>query len=192
MAKIAGSYFVHFEIPETEYTFTGNARNAEFHPTAGDKSADMRALNSYGSNTAVKFITENSVTIKRARIVGAGAPGLQAGNALPFMACRLSMFAGVGHGEGEPVDVLDSFHLSLTNWGEWQDVNKTFSPYANAAALESLPQICDLFINGGADSLFWCDDFNLQDDFVGQTVKPVLELEIDTAGMYDTDTRNVF
>lgn len=192
MAKIAGSYFVHFEIPGTEYTFTGNARNAQFHPTAGDKRADMRALNSSGSNTAVKFITQNSITIKRARIVGAGAPGLQAGNASPFLACRVSLFAGVDHGEGEPVDRLDSTHISLMNWGEWQDVNKTFTPYDNAAALESLPQICDLFIDGGANSLFWCDDFNLQEDFAGQTVKPILELEIDTAGMYDTDTRNVF
>lgn len=192
MAKIAGSYFVHFEIPGTEYTFTGNARNAQFHPTAGDKLADMRALNSYGSNTAVKFITQNSITIKRARIVGAGAPGLQTGNASPFLACHVSLFAGVENGEDVPPSDLDGFFVSLTRWGEWQDVNKTFTPFANAAALESLPQLCDLFINGGADSLFWCDDFNLQEDFVGQTVKPILELEIDTAGMYDTDTRNVF
>lgn len=192
MAKIAGSYFVHFEIPETEYKFMGNARNAEFHPTAGEKLADLRALNSTGSNTRVKFITESSITIKCARIIGAGAAELQAGTASPFLACRLSLFAGIEHGEGEPVDVLDGFHISLTKWGEWQKVNKTFSPYANAAALESLPQICDLFVNGGSDSQFWCDDFNMQDVFINQKVKPILELEIDAAGMYDTDTRNVF
>ena len=189
MANVQGKYLLRFVVPETSYTFTNNARNAAFHPTAGDKMVDLRALNSSGTNTRVHFISAYKCTILRACIVPNGAPGLQAGNNTPYAAATVKFIVGQDDGLGG-IDAFTLVNLTFPNWGEWIEINKTFNPFE--ANLDPLPQLCDLFIRGGSDSMFYCDDFNLQADFVGQDVTPIIELEIDTAGLYDTDTHNIF
>jgi hypothetical protein len=34
------------------------------------------------------------------------------------------------------------------------------------------------------NSIFYVDDFNLQEDFVGQGITPIIEMEIETAGLF--------
>lgn len=191
MAEIAGKYFLHTLIENTSYELTGNDRNADFHSTAGDVQLGIYALNSRASNTLVKLIPQYDFIITRARIVAAGGHGLQAGTAAPFIAAKIGIYAGVDHGDGT-FDNFDDCYFTLTNWGEWQDINKTIKPHKYT--LSPLPQLCDLILrnSGGFYNTFYCDDYNLQEDYVGQTIKPVLEMEVKTAGMYDVDDRVEF
>lgn len=191
MAAIAGKYFLHTLIENTSYELTGNDRNADFHSTAGDVQLGVYALNSRASNTLIHLLPQNDFCIKRARIIAAGGHGLQAGTAAPFIAAKIGIYAGNDHGDGTFTD-YDNCYFTLTNWGEWQDINKTIRPYKYT--LGPLPQLCALILKSsdGFYNSFWCDDYNLQEDYVGQTIKPVLEMEVTTAGMYDVADRVIF
>lgn len=191
MAEIAGKYFLHTLIENTSYELTGNDRNADFKSAAGDVQLGLYALNSRASNTRVSLISQYDFIITRARIVAAGGHGLQAGTAAPFIAAKIGIYAGVDHGDGT-FDNFDDCYFTLTNWGEWQDINKTIRPHKYT--LGTLPQLCDLILKSsdGFFNTFYCDDFNLQEDYVGQTIKPVLEMEVKTAGMFDVNDRVEF
>lgn len=188
---IAGKYFLHTLIENTSYELTGNDRNADFHTSAGDVQLGVYALNSRASNTIVYLLPENDFTIKRARIVAAGGHGLQPGNDTPFLAAKLCFYAGVDNGDGTFTE-LDACNMSLTKWGEWEEINKTIKPHKYTGG--TLPQLCALILrsSGGETNSFWCDDYNLQEDYVGQTIKPILEMEVETAGLFDVNDRVIF
>lgn len=188
---IAGKYFLHTLIENTSYQLTNNDRNADFHTSAGDVQLGVYALNSRSSNTIIHLLPQNDFNIRRARIVAAGGAGLQPGNDAPFLAAKLSFFAGVDNGDGTFTE-FDTCNISLTRWGEWEQINKVIRPYKYT--LGPLPQLCDLILksSGGVTNSFWCDDYNLQADYVGETIKPVLEMEVETAGLFDVNDLVIF
>ena len=78
----------------------------------------------------------------------------------------------------------------FTQWNEWEDVNVDLKPYKNIQLAES-PAVTSIEL-GQTDIDFTCDDFNIQDDYVGQGVQAMLELDVETAGLLDSDTRSIF
>ena len=39
---------------------------------------------------------------------------------------------------------------------------------------------------------FWCDDYNIQNAYKGEKTRPILEMKVDSAGMYDTVNKLIF
>ena len=188
MAEIRGKYSVYSFLPIT-YTLTGNDRQARF---AFDDTQDKIILKAQNAPSepvyGVQLVTENDVTIKRARIVPRGGAGLLASPGT--LAGQLFLNACTYDTEENRI-TLDYVHLDFLQWGEWENVNAVLTPYRNIGGAENLPRDCSLFISDAAGK-FTADDFNIQDDFVGQGVQALLEMEIETAGLSDYDTHAIF
>lgn len=188
MADIRGKYVVYSFLPIT-YTLTGKNRHGRFAFDDTQDEITLMALNApsipvYGVNV----IIQNDITIKRARIVPRGGAGLLASPGT--LAGQLFLNAYILDSE-ENRKILDYIHLDFLQWGEWENVNAVLKPYKNRAAVEDLPTMCALFISDAAGN-FTADDFNVQDDFIGHGVQALLEMEIETSGLMDYDTKAIF
>ena len=188
MAEIRGKYVVYSFLPLT-YTLTGADRHARFEFNATLDEIRLKAQNAptepvYG----VQLIVQNDTRIKRARIVPRGGAGLLASPGT--LAGQLFLNAYTYDTDNNRI-TLDSVHLDFVQWGEWENVNAVLKPYNNTGMAEPLPGACSLFISE-ANGKFTADDFNIQADFVGRGVQALLELEIETAGLSDSDTHQIF
>jgi hypothetical protein len=190
MANIAGKYFTRLIIPDTEYTFTNDAaaRNANFSPsTTGDEIVNLYATNSDALNAPVLLPVQNRFNINRVRLVSSGAPGLQPGNASPFLAGKITLGVGIEDPDNPgAVLVLDNIHITITRWDAWEDCKKALTPFRNMADINLSGYISVKFFVLKNDCSFWCDDYNLQSEYTGEKTKPILEMEVDTAGLLDT------
>lgn len=190
MANIAGKYFTRCLIPNTEYEFTDDAgaRNANFSPsTSGAEFVNLYATNSDALNAPVLLPTQNEFKINRVRLVPVGADKLQPGNASPFLAGKISFGVGVEDPDNPGAVLhLDEIHLTVTRWGEWEECNKVLRPFRNMSAIEIEHYILVSFYVNKSDCSFWCDDYNIQGAYKGEKTKPILEMEVNTAGMTDT------
>lgn len=188
MADIRSKYVVYSFLPIT-YTLTGNDRQARFTFDDTQDQIRLKAQNAPSEPVyGVGLISNNDITIKRARIVPRGGAGLLASPGT--LAGQLFLNAYTIDTDNNRI-TLDSVHLDFLQWGEWENVNAVLKPYKNTGSAEPLPGACDLFISG-ATSKFTADDFNIQADFVGQGVQALLEMEIETAGLSDYDTHAIF
>lgn len=188
MTEIRGKYVVYSFLPIT-YTLTGKTRQGRF---AFDDTQDEIILKAQNAPSepvhGVQLVTENDVTIKRARIVPRGGAGLLASPGT--LAGQLFLNAYMKYADDSRV-TLDSVHLDFLQWGEWENANAVLKPYNNRGNVEDLPRACSVFISGAAEK-FTADDFNVQEDFIGYGVQALLELEIETAGLSDSDTHDIF
>jgi hypothetical protein len=196
MANIAGKYFTRCLIPDTEYEFTddANARNASFQPsTTGSELVTLNATNSVALNAPVILPTNNEFRINRVRLQPVGADKLQPGNASPFLAAKISFGVGIEDPENPgAVLPLDEIHLTITRWGEWEECNKVLMPFRNMAAVNIENYTSVFFYVYKNDCTFWCDDYNIQGSYKGEKTRPVLEMEVNTAGLYDTVNKVLF
>ena len=188
MAEIRGKYVIYSFLPIT-YTLTGNDRQARFTFDDTQDEIKLKAQNAPSEPVyGVQLVAQNDVTIKRARIVPRGGAGLLASPGT--LAGQLFLNAYTKGPDNNRI-TLDSVHLDFLAWGEWENVNLVLKPYKNTGSAEPLPDKCSLFISG-ASGKFTADDFNIQNDYVGQGVQALLELEIETAGLSDSDTHQIF
>jgi hypothetical protein len=188
MAEIRGKYVVYSFLPIT-YSLTGNNRQARFTFDDTQDEITLKAQNAPSEPVyGVQLISQNDITIKRARIVPRGGAGLLASPGT--LAGQLFLNAYTYDTDSNRI-TLDSIHLDFLEWGEWENVNAVLKPYKNTGVAEPFPGSCDLFISGAA-SKFTADDFNIQADYVGQGVQALLEMEIETAGLSDSDTHDIF
>ena len=189
MADIRGKYVIYSFLPIT-YTLTGENRQGRFAFDDTHDEITLKAQNAPSEPVyGVSIVSENDITIKRARIVPRGAAGLLASPGT--LAGQLFLNAYTKDTEENRI-TLDYVHLDFLQWGEWENVNAILKPYKNAEFLPvPLPGTCDLFISRAA-AKFTADDYNIQDDYVGQGVQALLEMEIETAGLSDSDTRAIF
>lgn len=189
MVEIRGKYVVYSFLPIT-YTLTGENRQGRFTFDATHDEITLKAQNAPSEPVyGVQLISQNDITIKRARIVPRGGAGLLASPGT--LAGQLFLNACTYNTEETRI-TLDSVHLDFLQWGEWENVNAVLKPYENSEYLPiPLPGSCSLFISDAA-AKFTADDFNIQDDFIGQGVQALLEMEIETAGLSDSDTRQIF
>lgn len=182
--KIAGKYTLWAVVPNCSYEFTGNARAASFGITGDELQAiNMKALNSLSVDSNVWPEIGTEVKIKRAKIEPSGAFGLQQsqGERAAGFYVALTYIDDDGN-----LQTLDQVSLQFDKWGEWCDINKSLKAYGFVN-----PSSCGFGISRNG-AFFTCDDYNLQEDYIGQTVTPVLVMEVETAGLYDSVARVKF
>ncbi len=181
--KIAGKYTLWGVVPNCSYEFAGNNRAASFGITGDRVQMRMKALNALSIDSDVTPVIGADVQIKRAKIEPSGAFGLQP----PAGEIAAGLFLGLIFTDGDGnLQILDSIALQFDKWGEWCDINKDLKAYG------FLKTDSCVFSIEPSSAFFKCDDYNLQEDYIGQTVTPVLVLEVETPGMWDSVSRIKF
>lgn len=189
MAKIQGKYLISAPLyvsgdntNRVIYTYTNNDRNA----TVGfpnDCDLDFTQLDPHvitgigGANR--RFLCNTVVIVNRARIFTPGSPGVH--GAEDNRAARLVIDAYANNGSGPDVYSKRAFEFRFDDYNEWID----FGTRIEAFELEAVTNDFCLRIIGNSPSFLTIDDFNLQSNYEGQNLYARLEMEIDTAGMWD-------
>lgn len=158
------------------YTFTGNARAAVF--SQASEVLDFKTLSTGTANTvSIGFKPGDTISILSAKVKAGQAAGLQS----PAMAsgvtglCASLQFELVALDSAG--DSVESTYIT-TNLKEldWNVFEKKGIELTTPSTLPA-GATCFGIRYGGA---FSCDDYNIQSDYVGQTVTPELVLEIAT------------
>lgn len=196
MAKkqIEGVYNIYADITDAitdgqGYNLTGTNRNQEL----GFSLNDVKKLTFWNKNGSivptrdiVEFIKTNCLTIKRARIITPGCSGLRA---------EKGGFAAKLHFDA--VDSLSNsvfgFGLKIFKYNEWENIDFNYRPYQQNNN-ELLSENYELELVHTIERVSMCsiDDYNIQAAYIGQPVSFILELEIDTAGLINAYTSEVF
>lgn len=179
--KINGKYLCVGDLGGA-YTLTGADRNASMALTTDDQIY-LLAVNNKGARSV--FLCGNTrTTIKKARLRSPAGPGVNSAQKIAgtVVLSFRAMLGGAGDTE------LDAVKFSIPTWGDWFDVNLDIEPYktayswSDAQITQGRPVGC--FV--GYNSALNVDDYNIQDDYNGQTIGAVLDLEIETAGVLDS------
>lgn len=185
--EIQGKYLLYCFITNSSYTLTGADRAGNFGITGTAQELDVEAISANNANPAIVCNIENLLTIKRIKIEANGGPGIQAG--VNHFAAKFDLMLGRDDGNGNFV-VYDKRKVNIPNWGEWFDLNLTLKPWKklyNDSTFNFLAFSID-----PATAAFYVDDFNIQSDYVGQGITPILYMEAETAGIYIKSTGDIF
>lgn len=176
--QIQGKYFLQANIP-TSYTLTGASRVGSFS-LSGLNELVVESINAPAVSNRVYFPVESVVTIKRVRIVANGGPGIQGG--VNHYAGQFILSMGRDDGEGN-VTKFDECPIIIPNWGEWYDINMSLRPFKRTGG-DTTAEFVGLAIEKELNlAMFYVDDFNIQDDYIGQGITPILQMEVETAGL---------
>lgn len=157
------------------YELTGADREAKIKNNSTTSALSVKAINKGG--VEVVFPSAD-VTITGARLSDGGL-GLVGGD-------RIAADMVLVFGTKLNTDVLDETVTEVPlAIGEW---NRDESQALNAVLKATTP----IYIFIKANSIINISDFNVQDDWVGQEITPVLELEIETDHLLSTDGEVVF
>ena len=149
------------------YTFDGESRDASV-TLDSDVELIINALSREGANP-VKFKPGN-INVLSARLISSGAKDLEP--AVGEIAGKLHLaFRGDG-GESSP------FTLSFAKWNELE--RKSVYVGMDGCGGDAVGLV--LLASG---TKVTCDDYNVQDSYVGQSFTPVLELEVECSGMVE-------
>jgi hypothetical protein len=157
------------------YELTGADREAKIKNNSTTGALSVKAINKGG--VEVVFPTAD-VTIKGARLSDGGL-GLVAGERL---AAELVLIFGTKLNTDALDETIVEVPLTI---GEW---NRDESQALNTVLKAATP----IYIFIKANSIINISDFNVQDDWVGEEVTPVLELEIETDHLLTTDGEVLF
>lgn len=156
-----------YAVLDSSYTFTGSARQASFG-VAANAALECHAL-SFALSDKVQF-KGGQFRIVRARLLASGALGLAPGKEKIAGKVKLKFVTG-----GE--DASGSFELSFAKWDEWVNQDLRIGVKDSVVGKD-----CELEVIKNSTT-FTCDDFNVDSAYVGQTVVPMLELEIEANGV---------
>lgn len=156
-----------YAVLDSSYTFTGSARQASFSVSA-DAALECHAL-SFALADKVQF-KGGPFHIARARLLASGAPGLAPGKEKIAGNVKLKFVTGGGDASG-------SFELSFVKWDEWVNQGVRIGVMDSAVGKD-----CELAVIQSGTT-FTCDDFNIDTTYSGETVVPILELEIEANGV---------
>ena len=165
-----------FATSACSYTFTGNARAAVFSKVS--EVLDFKTLSTGTVNTvSVGFKAGETVNIVSAKVKAGQAAGLQSpaiSSGVTGLCASLQFELIALDNAG---DVVESTYI--TTYLKELDWNVFEKKGIELTTPSTLPAgaTCFGIRYGGA---FSCDDYNIQDDYVGQTVTPELVLEIAT------------
>lgn len=158
------------------YNLNGNDRNANNNATSVDVNFSIL---DQASNSDARFRTQNTHRIKRARIVTNGCEGLRAGVNAFAMTITLVAYDSVNNITGTKYAMLK--FLKFNEWTNFDIFFKAFEDDlikdAEKFVFRLVPQVTNYNI----------DDFNIQADYIGQPVSFYLEMEIDSAGVYNSN-----
>lgn len=188
MAKIQGHYFISAPL----YTSGDNTNRALYTYTNADRAAsigfpnecklsfsqlDPQAPGGLGAPVREFFCNVKAV-IKRARLFTPGSPGVHGAKDTIAAAIQLWPYCYDGLTETDAANVLQ---LRFTDYNEWQE----FGTAIEAFELAKLWPRYNLRIKAGSPSVLTVDDYNLQSAYEGESLYAMLQMEIDTAGMWD-------
>lgn len=186
MAEVAGRYNCNAEIRNSEYTFTGNNRDASFSPTGDNQrltlACSQNPLLFLPRQYDTGFVYGTKVFIKKARIISRGAPGLRT---TKNTAAEIELFIRTFSGDV----IADARGLYFVNWNEWTNIDTVFDCWIDPSMDDGSNK--NAFLSFGVDhsrTYFYVDDYNIQSAYIGQKFFPELELEIEAAGMYTTNS----
>lgn len=183
--NIEGLYTVQFGVNTGTFTLSDSSRDESQGAT--DQDLTVTLLGGKYGGESIYFDFEKNFKILRARIDAVGAPGLQR----PYQAGATGLAAALNinivaaNGNDDPAGGL---RLRLPNWGAWYDINAKIKPYETTPApVWTYPDnIKPVKLRlAGTGTYFAYDGYNLSADYVGQDWRPVVTLEIDTAGVYN-------
>lgn len=192
MAKIQGKYLISAPIyvsgDDTNrviYTYTNNDRNASISfPNDCDLyfiQLDPHVVTGIGG-AARRFLCNTSSTVMRARIFTPGSPGVHGAEDTRAALLVITPYAN----NGVAPDVLSnrSFEFRFDDYNEWVE----FGTRIEAFDLASVSNNFGLRIPRLSPSFLTVDDYNLQSAYESQNLFARLEIEIDTAGMWDPNS----
>lgn len=191
MTAIRGKKYLLQANTQCSYTLTGSNRNATFDIGNQDKVIDTFVMANDVIISPVKgFLNcENLCTIKRARLVPSGAYGARPAPVSVAGRINIAVVAGI---DGKKLDNSDGdtlavFALYFENWDEWTDFNINVEPFKTKINWDEYQhdadkKPCSLKILEHAQ-FFSIDDYNIQSAYIGQDVCPMIDFEIDTAGI---------
>lgn len=192
MAQIQGKYTIR-AVLNASYEFTGNDRSASFGFASSSVINTICATKPVYGIGAARFLFENQISIRRARILAAGAEGLKAPKDGEFAASIIMQIRQFIDGSGP---TLASGYIRFSRWGEWEEKNLVYRPYEGTPNTWEGTTYADKkpvsFYAIQQNSLFKCDDYDISSAFVGETFTPVLEMEIDTAGIIETSQGTIY
>lgn len=162
-------------MPTLTYELTGTNRDAKIQSYTTTNALDVVALDRGG--TAVVFPSAN-VAIKAAELSDGGL-GIVGGDRI---AAEITLIFGTKLENDQLDETVAEVPLTIgeLNRNERQSLN---------VVLNATKPIY-MFIK--ANSSINISDFNVQDDWVGQEITPMLELEIETDRLLSTDGEVVF
>lgn len=189
MAKIQGLYLLSAPIyvsgdstNRVIYTYTNNDRNASVS-FPNDCDLDFTQLDPHVTlgigGAARRFLCNATAIVKRARIFTPGSPGVH--GAEDNRAARLVVWPYANDGVNPDVLSNRSFEFRFDDYNEW--VN--FGTRIEAFDLVDVSRNFGLRIPGLSPSFLTVDDYNLQSSYESQNLYARLEMEVDTAGMWD-------
>ena len=181
--KVQGKYFCYSFIPNSSYTLTGSARAASFSVSGDVKNNDMnvKCLSAPDPDNSVKFCSNTLVKIERVRVRMNGAPGIQAG--VNHIAAKIAIEFGRKE-NGSWISEAKAF-IQVPNFGEWCECG------AELNVGDKLLNYRAMHVNPN-ETIFYVDDYNLQPDYIGQGITPVIEMEIKTAGITVSNDATIF
>lgn len=189
MAKIQGKYLISAPIyvsgdntNRVIYTYTNNDRGASIS-FPNDCDLDFIQLDPHVvmgiGGASRRFLCNTSSTVKRARIFTPGSPGVHGAEDSRAAKLVISPYAN----NGVDPDLLSNrtFEFRFDDYNEWVE----FGTRIEAFDLASVSNNFGLRIPGLSPSFLTVDDYNLQSAYESQNLYARLEMEIDTAGMWD-------
>lgn len=184
---IAGKYNLSI-VTNAQFTYSGNNRDAQFVPPSPNVIAQAYCVQNNGSGYAL-CCYDADVIIKRARIIPSGGHGTQPPEKKRAAQVYLKLVKN-------DFTELDSRLLKFPSWGEWYDINATLRPHkttttwTNSEINQHKPV---QFMIDFAQTYFNVDDYNIDNAYKSQTMTPILEMEIETAGgMIESSQYNIF
>lgn len=195
MAKIQGLYSLRAQLYNKAatlaggggvlYEFTNNDRGADIgSPYRCDLDfiqQDTLSVDSY--NGTRRFLVNNKLLIKRARLVTPGAPELQPSPGEHAARLLLNSYADDGNGNEVHGNAMQ---IKLDFFNEWQKFNVWFENF-NIASGDGTYK----FYMPDARWNLNVDDYNLQSAYENAELYAFLEIEIDTAGLLTPSNRLV-
>lgn len=148
-----------FELPIT-YAFSGDDRDADVS-VASDTAAGVKLVNVYPGGSVSHVPGGTPVRINRARLLSPGYDNLQWPPGKTAAEIKLSFVGGF-------TPVPSEFSLEFVRWNEWENKNIAVD-IGDAQSFD---------INILASSVVRLDDYNIQDAYMNQDLKVLVELEI--------------
>ena len=185
--EIAGKYNVSI-VTNAQFTYNDNNRDAQFAPPSPDVLAQAYCVQNDGSGYALCSYDADLI-IRRARIIPSGGFGTQPPEKKRAAQVYLKLVKS-------DFTELDTRLLKFPSWGEWYEINATLRPHktqttwTDAEITQHKPvQFCIGFTH----TYFNVDDYNVDNAYKSQTMTPILEMELETAGgMIESAQYNIF
>lgn len=185
--NISGKYNISI-VTNAQFTYADNDRNAHFEPSAPDLISNAECAQINGAGYALVCFDSN-INIKRARVIASGGFGTQA----PEKKRAAQIFLKLVKSD---LTELDTRILKIQKWDEWQEINATLSPHKTPTTWtdsEVTRHKPVYFCLGYINTYFNVDDYNIAAAYKNQTMTPILEMEIETAGgMIESSQYNIF